>query len=88
MKNYLCTIIEMYDGREFIYDQLLITTDQDVYKIMEVQVQNITHEDEDWSWQGKWWTNHTESAYTIGSIREVLEVHKQVLVNYFETIAT
>lgn len=83
MKNYLCTIIEMYDGREFVYDELLISTDQNINKVLMTHIENITdEEDDDWSWQGKWWSNDGESAYTIGSIRDVPDADKQVLQKY------
>lgn len=83
MTHYLCTIIEMYDGREFIYDQFILETDQDPYVTMEVKVQNITEDREDWDWNGKWWSDFGESAYTIGSVTELPDSHVAILSKYF-----
>lgn len=84
MTTYLCTLIEMYDGREFIYDQYLVTTDQNIHNILEKHVENLTNqEDSDWAWDGKWWCNYGESAYTIGSVTEIPATDVGTLSKYF-----
>ena len=83
MTHYLCCIVQMYDGREFIFDEFLIETEEDIYKILEVKIQNITDDEDDWDWDGKWWSNYGESAYTIGPVKEVPANHVSVLSNYY-----
>ena len=77
----------MYDGREFDYSQYIVQTDQRIYDILEKHVENITDEDdEDWAWNGKWWSSFSESAYTIGAVTEVPDGDISVLVKHFELV--
>lgn len=89
MKYYLCTITEMYDGREFDYSQYIVQTDQRIFDILEKHVENITDEDgEDWTWEGKWWSNCSESAYTVGAVTEIPHADISVLIKHFNLVKT
>lgn len=83
MTHYLCSIIEMYDGRQFVYDEFILETDQEPDKILEIKVRNITDDEDGWDWNGEWWSNYGESAYTIGNVRELPNSHVGVLSDYF-----
>jgi hypothetical protein len=83
-KIFLCTLIEMYDGREFIHDEFLLITDKEIGETLNKRVENIPSdsEEDEWRWEGKWWTNDGESVYTTGSIREISEKDYLVLSKY------
>lgn len=85
LKIFLCTLIEMYDGREFVHDEFLLITDKEIGETLNKRVEQIPSDQElenEWKWEGKWWTNHGESAYTTGSIKEVSKKDYLVLKKY------
>lgn len=88
IKIFLCTLIEMYDGREFIHDEFLLITDKEIGETLNKRVENIPSEKElrnKWEWNGKWWTNYGESAYTTGTIKEISEKDYLTLQKYIRT---